>query len=112
MTSQSHQGYQDQVRSSRRAYGAPVEGALAKERGIWQRRFWEHAIRDEGDYARHMDCLHYNPVKRHMAERPQGFALRLLPPIADATTDEVISGASVQAATDHGVKLQIVVDQI
>jgi REP-associated tyrosine transposase len=33
------------------------------ERGIWQRRFWEHAIRDEGDYARHMDYVHYNPVK-------------------------------------------------
>jgi putative transposase len=33
------------------------------ERGIWQRRFWEHAIRDEADYARHMDYVHYNPVK-------------------------------------------------
>ena len=33
------------------------------ERGIWQRRFWEHAIRDEEDYTRHMDYLHYNPVK-------------------------------------------------
>jgi putative transposase len=33
------------------------------ERGIWQRRFWEHALRDEGDYARHMDYVHYNPVK-------------------------------------------------
>jgi putative transposase len=32
------------------------------ERGIWQRRFWEHAIRDEGDYACHMDYVHYNPV--------------------------------------------------
>jgi putative transposase len=32
------------------------------ERGIWQRRFWEHAIR-EGDYAHHMDYVHYNPVK-------------------------------------------------
>ena len=30
------------------------------ERGIWQRRFWEHALRDEGDYARHMDYVHYN----------------------------------------------------
>ena len=34
-----------------------------KERGIWQRRFWEHTIRDELDYQRHMDYLHYNPVK-------------------------------------------------
>jgi putative transposase len=33
------------------------------ERGIWQRRFWEHVIRDEGDYERHVDYLHYNPVK-------------------------------------------------
>ena len=33
------------------------------ERGIWQRRFCEHAICDEGDYERHVDYLHYNPVK-------------------------------------------------
>jgi len=33
------------------------------ERGIWQRRFWEHAIRGEVDYVRHMDYVHFNPVK-------------------------------------------------
>jgi putative transposase len=33
------------------------------ERGIWQRRFWEHLIRDEADYQAHMDYLHFNPVK-------------------------------------------------
>ena len=33
------------------------------ERGIWQRRFWEHQIRDEHDFARHADYIHYNPVK-------------------------------------------------
>jgi putative transposase len=33
------------------------------ERGIWQRRYWEHAIRDEKDYQRHVDYIHYNPVK-------------------------------------------------
>ena len=33
------------------------------ERGIWQRRFWEHTISDDHDYATHMDYLHYNPVK-------------------------------------------------
>lgn len=33
------------------------------ERGIWQRRFWEHAIRDNKDYSAHMDYIHYNPVK-------------------------------------------------
>ena len=33
------------------------------ERGIWQRRFWEHVIRDERDYRQHVDYIHYNPVK-------------------------------------------------
>jgi len=33
------------------------------ERGIWQRRFWEHTIRDEADFRRHVDYVHFNPVK-------------------------------------------------
>lgn len=33
------------------------------ERGIWQRRYWEHRIRDEADFARHVDYIHINPVK-------------------------------------------------
>ncbi len=34
-----------------------------RERGIWQRRFWEHLIRDEKDYEHHVNYIHYNPVK-------------------------------------------------
>jgi putative transposase len=41
---------------------SPVRVAKG-ERGIWQRRFWEHAIRDDDDYARHLDYVHFNPVK-------------------------------------------------
>jgi len=33
------------------------------ERGIWQRRYWEHLIRDDEDFARHADYIHINPVK-------------------------------------------------
>ena len=33
------------------------------QRGVWQRRFWEHTIRDDEDYARHIDYVHFNPVK-------------------------------------------------
>ncbi|MBI1337260.1 MAG: transposase [Phycisphaera sp.] len=40
------------------------------ERGIWQRRYWEHTIRDEGDYAAHVDYIHYNPVKHGYVARP------------------------------------------
>ncbi|GLQ49994.1 transposase [Dyella flava] len=38
------------------------------ERGIWQRRFWEHQIRDEQDLQNHLDYVHINPVKHgHVA---------------------------------------------
>jgi len=38
------------------------------ERGIWQRRYWEHTLRDESDVARHTDYIHFNPVKHgHVA---------------------------------------------
>ena len=39
------------------------------ERGIWQRRFWEHCIRDDADYARHVDYVHWNPVKHGLVAR-------------------------------------------
>jgi putative transposase len=34
-----------------------------RERETWQRRFWEHLLRDEDDLKRHLDYIHYNPVK-------------------------------------------------
>ena len=39
------------------------------ERGIWQRRFWEHLIRDEKDFSAHMDCVHINPLKHGLVKR-------------------------------------------
>jgi putative transposase len=39
------------------------------ERGIWQRRYWEHLIRDEADHVRHIDYIHINPVKHGLAPR-------------------------------------------
>ena len=34
-----------------------------RERGVWQRRYWEHVIRNEADLHAHLDYVHYNPVK-------------------------------------------------
>ena len=39
------------------------------ERGIWQRRYWEHLIRDDADFAAHMDYVHINPVKHGLVSR-------------------------------------------
>ncbi len=38
------------------------------ERGIWQRRYWEHLIRDEKDFSAHMDYVHINPVKHGLVK--------------------------------------------
>jgi putative transposase len=54
---------------SRFSMGIPAEETISasrqckNERGIWQRRYWEHGIRDERDYQNHVDYIHYNPVK-------------------------------------------------
>jgi putative transposase len=48
----------------------PVSASRSRkrERGIWQRRFWEHTIRDHGDFARNIDYIHFSPVKHSYAD--------------------------------------------
>lgn len=41
------------------------------EHAVWQRRFWEHQIRDERDFAAHVDYIHYNPVKHGYVKAPK-----------------------------------------
>ena len=50
----------ESLSATRRRYG---------ERGIWQRHFWEHLIRDEADYQRHVDYVHVNPLKHGLVSR-------------------------------------------
>ncbi|MGB3655378.1 MAG: transposase [Rivularia sp. (in: cyanobacteria)] len=42
-----------------------------REANLWQRRFWEHLITDEVDFANHCDYIHYNAVKHQLCESPQ-----------------------------------------
>jgi putative transposase len=41
-----------------------------KERSVWQRRFWEHLIRNQEDLNRHIEYIHYNPVKHGLTKAP------------------------------------------
>ncbi|MDT8363779.1 MAG: transposase [Nitrosomonas sp.] len=50
----------ERINASRRSKG---------ERGIWQRRFWEHTLQDENDFRHHIDYIHYNPVKHGYVTR-------------------------------------------
>ena len=44
-----------------------------RTRGVWQRRFWEHTLRDEEDLRRHFDYVHYNPVKHKYVACPHAW---------------------------------------
>jgi putative transposase len=47
-------------------------GVRCNERGeydLWQRRYWEHTIRNEADLRRHVAYVHYNPVKHGWVQR-------------------------------------------
>lgn len=54
------------------APGEPISRSRSRrrERGIWQRRFWEHQIRDEHDLAIHIAYIHWNPVKHGLTQHP------------------------------------------
>ncbi len=45
-----------------------------REGFVWQRRFWEHEIRDDRDFEAHCDYIHYNPVKHGFVDRPADWA--------------------------------------
>ncbi len=56
-----------------RGLAAGMERSASKiarrEKGLWQRRYWEHAIRDDADLTRHVDYIHFNPVKHKHGSR-------------------------------------------
>ena len=48
-----------------------TESRISKgEKSIWQRRFWEHLIKNQEDFNKHMDYIHYNPVKHGLVDSP------------------------------------------
>lgn len=47
----------------------PLTGRAEKK--VWQRRFWEHLLRNEKDWQAHMDYIHYNPVKHGYVKSPK-----------------------------------------
>ena len=50
--------------------GVTIHRDQRGEYNLWQRRFWEHMIRNETDFARHVDYIHYNPVKHGLVTYP------------------------------------------
>ena len=55
-----------------------------RESTLWQRRYWEHQLQTEADYARHVDYIHYNPVKHGLCRAPQEWPYSTFHRYADA----------------------------
>jgi putative transposase len=49
--------------------GIDIARASNGDPSLWQRRFWEHTIRDENDFVRHVDYIHFNPIKHGLVHR-------------------------------------------
>jgi putative transposase len=49
--------------------GSTVRHHSNGEPALWQRRFWEHTIRDDRDFERHVDYIHFNPVRHGLVAR-------------------------------------------
>ena len=56
--------------------GAPVARHRNGEHALWQRRFWEHTIRDDRDFETHVDYIHFNPVKHGLVGRVRECRIR------------------------------------
>ena len=62
------------TRSYMRRFGIPDATPTQQGRGeqtVWQRRFWEHLIRDDSDFAAHLDYIHLNPVHHGLSRSPE-----------------------------------------
>jgi putative transposase len=60
-----------------------------RERGIWQRRYWEHLIKDAEDYEHHINYIHFNPVKHGYVLNPSDWECSSV----DGGTKAQINGA-------------------
>ena len=73
-----------------------------RERGIWQRRYWEHQIQDDADLARHVDYIHYNPVKHGWVVRAVDWPYSTLHGYIERGMAAVDWGGQVGDATAEG----------
>ncbi|MEC4748016.1 hypothetical protein [Methylomicrobium sp. Wu6] len=83
--------------------GIPVEKRQDGSTLVWQRRYWEHTIRNDEDFNRHIDYIHINPVKhglvKHVADWPYStfhryVAKGIYPPNWCGDVDYVIGGVN------------------
>lgn len=72
-----------------------------RERGIWQRRYWEHLIRDEADYQAHVDYVHINPVKHGLVAQVKDWPYSTFHQLVEQDVYPVSWGGGADEALDY-----------
>lgn len=73
------------------------------EQTVWQRRFWEHLIRDEKDFEKHCDYIHYNPVKHGYVAAPKDWGFSTFYNFVKKEVYDINWGARGEVATDENI---------
>ena len=81
----------------------PASRVHKGEQAVWQRRFWEHQIRDERDLQAHVEYIHYNPVKHGLVTRPAAWPYSSFHRYVRQGIYEPDWGASEDIVARHGV---------
>lgn len=74
-----------------------------RERGVWQRRYWEHLIRDEADFAAHVDYVHINPVKHGLVKQVKDWPYSTFRKLVEAGIYTADWAGSVNMEMEHDV---------
>jgi putative transposase len=83
---------------------ASLSNIKRRESVIWQRRFWEHRIRDDYDFETHMNYVHYNPVKHGLCKAPMDWDFSTLRRWVDRGAYPVDWGVDLAPELPEGVE--------
>ena len=91
---QCHDYYQGKMNQSRQQ---------KREKAIWQRRFWEHQIRDDRDFINHVEYIHYNPVKHELVKSPKDWQYSSFSRYVESGVYDAMWGASERLSFDEDI---------
>ena len=73
------------------------------EKAVWQRRSWEHTIRDQDDFNRHFDYIHYNPAKHGYVNAPKDWPYSSFHKYVSEGIYDINWGANVEMLFDASI---------
>lgn len=91
---QCHDYYQGKMNQSRQQ---------KREKSIWQRRFWEHQIRDDRYFINHVEYIHYNPVKHELVKSPKDWQYSSFSRYVESGVYDAMWGASERLSFDEDI---------